>query len=212
MSNTIDSSLYLKNYQKPAKQTGNDVLGKDDFLRILMTQLQNQDPMNPLEDKDFIAQMAQFSTLEQITNMGKSFEKFTTQMNQMSLIQYQQFVGKEVTWHKVAEQGDGHSSVQQGTGTIASIQYKGEQVLFELTDGTQLEPANISTVHRTDTRIENNSLVQASTLIGKHVTWKGSDKVEQTAAVNSVSVKNGTLTLIVNDESIALNQIIKVSR
>lgn len=52
----------------------NNQLGKDEFLKILIVQLQNQDPLNPMEDKDFIAQMAQFSTLEQVQNMGKDFQ------------------------------------------------------------------------------------------------------------------------------------------
>src|SRR3982750_4620154 len=47
-------------------------LGKDEFLKLLVTQLQHQDPMNPMDDKDFMGQMAQFSTLEQITNMAQS--------------------------------------------------------------------------------------------------------------------------------------------
>ena len=50
-------------------------LGKDEFLQILITQLTNQDPTEPMQDRDFIAQMAQFSTLEQMTNMSGEFEK-----------------------------------------------------------------------------------------------------------------------------------------
>ena len=50
-------------------------LGKDDFLRLLTTQLQHQDPMNPQDDMAFIGQMAQFSALEQTTNMAQALER-----------------------------------------------------------------------------------------------------------------------------------------
>ena len=51
----------------------NNQLGKDDFLKILVTQLSHQDPTDPMKDRDFIAQMAEFSALEQITNMNQQF-------------------------------------------------------------------------------------------------------------------------------------------
>lgn len=62
------------------RNTGDD-LGKNEFLKILIVQLQNQDPLNPMDDKAFIAQMAQFTALEQMQNVAKA-----AQMQQASLM------------------------------------------------------------------------------------------------------------------------------
>ena len=55
-------------------------LGKDDFLRILLTQLSHQDPTAPMQDNEFIAQMAQFSALEQMSNMASDFARMARVM------------------------------------------------------------------------------------------------------------------------------------
>jgi flagellar basal-body rod modification protein FlgD len=96
MSNWIDVTTVAKNNSLFQNKTHEQksTLGKDDFLRILMTQLSHQDPSSPLQDKDFIAQMATFSSLEQMTNLNKSFEKFANQQ----INQYTSSIGKEISW------------------------------------------------------------------------------------------------------------------
>jgi len=79
---------------------GLSTLGKDDFLQLLVTKLQNQDPLKPMEDEDFIAQLAQFSSLEQMYNIAEA----VTEANQLDYLQMQSlnnsmaagFVGKDV--------------------------------------------------------------------------------------------------------------------
>jgi flagellar basal-body rod modification protein FlgD len=65
---------------KDGKQQVKD-LGKDQFLQLLLTELKYQDPTNPMQDREFIAQMAQFSSLEQMLNFNKSMSKLLDNVN-----------------------------------------------------------------------------------------------------------------------------------
>ena len=53
-----------------AKSGANSAMGKDQFLKLFVAQLQHQDPMSPMQDSDFMGQMASFSTLEQVSNLA----------------------------------------------------------------------------------------------------------------------------------------------
>lgn len=63
--------------EDPQPRGPQDVLGKDDFLKLLVTQLRHQDPLSPIADQEFIAQLAQFSALEQMQNVAKGIEQLT---------------------------------------------------------------------------------------------------------------------------------------
>lgn len=72
-------------------------LGKDQFLQLLITQLRHQDPINPVEDKEFIAQLAQFSSLEQMQNLNTNLgDMMLAQQKLTALGQATQMIGKEV--------------------------------------------------------------------------------------------------------------------
>lgn len=90
------SQAQVNNLNAVLKQDGikQNALGKDDFLKILITQLSYQDPTAPMQDKEFIAQMAQFSSLEQMTKMSSSFDRLSGTLNMNSAIG---LIGRNVT-------------------------------------------------------------------------------------------------------------------
>jgi flagellar hook assembly protein FlgD len=73
------SKVITDNRSNPTSETptsdGPKAMGQDEFLKLLVTQLQHQDPMNPIENQDFIAQTAQFTQLEQLTKLVGLMER-----------------------------------------------------------------------------------------------------------------------------------------
>lgn len=212
MTNSIDSSYYLSTYQAEKKQqdsSSKNILGKDDFLKILIAQLQNQDPTNPMEDRDFIAQMAQFSSLEQMVNMNKTLEGFIDAQKHSTIIGYNQFLGKEVTYRKESDSG-----VETSTGKVVSVQYGNNKATLILEDGTKVDPDSITKINDSSLSNDENSLVQASMLIGKQITYLTSNSEENSAVVTSVSLKNGKIYYQLDDGSknVTSSQIIKIAQ
>ncbi len=100
---------YSQTTQTNKTSKANDALGKDDFLKMLVTQLRYQDPLQPMEDKEFIAQMAQFSSLEQMQNMNTAM--ITTQATNL--------IGKEIHW--LDDQGTEKSGVVTAVTTFEGV-------------------------------------------------------------------------------------------
>jgi flagellar basal-body rod modification protein FlgD len=110
-------------------------LGKDDFLKLLTTQLQHQDPMNPVDDKDFMGQMAQFSALEQTTNMAEALDKLS------SSTQFSQGVGllgRSVDWAD-------DTAKTSGSGSVDGVSLVDGKVVASV-DGQSIPVADITGV------------------------------------------------------------------
>lgn len=143
-------------------------LGKDEFLNLLVTQLQYQDPLEPQDDKEFIAQMAQFSSLEQMQNLNSSFSDFMSYS----------LVGKYATAEYGTDTIDGYieSVVNAGNETYAVI------------DGTSV---NIEDIYKvTDVAEELQVLVNILQELVKSNeqlnTNEGTANVEQDATIENV--------------------------
>lgn len=88
-------------------------MGKNDFLKLFVAQLQHQDPMNPMQDADFMGQMASFSTLEQVSNMASENAKIAQSLTSSSAIG---LIGRSVTW--TDEDGAAHTGAVEKVATV----------------------------------------------------------------------------------------------
>ncbi len=100
ITNSIaDQSNGFLHPQEAPRTTGSKNLGVDDFLKLITVQLTSQDPLKPMEDTQFISQMASFTSLEQMQNLSKDFASFTSQQRSNSATDY---LGKTVTVATIA--------------------------------------------------------------------------------------------------------------
>jgi flagellar basal-body rod modification protein FlgD len=84
------------NKQSDAQKANSDKLGQSDFLKLMTTQLQNQDPFAPMDNGDFIAQMAQFSTVTGIQDMNASLGKLVEEFDQARIATASNLLGHSV--------------------------------------------------------------------------------------------------------------------
>jgi len=151
-------------------------LGKDQFLKLLVTQLKYQDPLNPTDDKEFIAQMAQFSSLEQMQNLNTSFSS----MKAFNLM------GKSVT-ATLKNSETGETTVV--TGTVDKVRIESGISYVEI-NGKDIPVDNITDVN-SGTSTQLTDLMQ---LIGKNVNASvsnGTSSVSITGQVSGVKKVSG---------------------
>lgn len=133
-------------------KTGTDQssLGKDDFLKLLVTQLKYQDPLEPVKDQDFIAQMASFSSLEQMNNLNTSFEKLATAFNdnlfpQVLLQQASNLIGMNVSYQNPDSDTDSSTDTDIIQGVVESVIMK-DGTPYLTVNGKEITVGSISKI------------------------------------------------------------------
>ena len=122
---TYDAAAYAA--QKKAESSSNvkNDLDKDAFIKLLVTQLQNQDPLEPQENGEFIAQMAQFSSLEQMTNVATKLEDINTLVGNIDTSvlvgQLSGMIGQGVDWTRTIQTADEEGNPLTETEDLSGI-------------------------------------------------------------------------------------------
>ena len=156
---TYDSAAYAaQQATKAATEVKND-LDKDAFIKLLVTQMQYQDPLEPQENSEFVAEMAQFSSLEQMTNMASKLEDINTLVGNIDTSvlvgQISSMIGQGVDWTQTVqtadEDGNPLTENQDYSGVVTGVTIKDGQTLIiaETLDGQthQVEISSISSVY-----------------------------------------------------------------
>ncbi len=201
--NKQDIATKAKQNESTAKAP-NSAMDKDAFLKLMITQMQHQDPLSPMDDKEFLSQMAQFTTLEQTQNMVKT----NAQSHAFGMI------GKTI---EASVKNSVTGSQETVLGVVSSVTMKsGEAVL--LVDGKEVPANAVATVY-TDpiTNLNTNmSTSQSFNLIGKVVqaitvdaTFNATGFVEGKVDYVKFDAKGGTI-LVVGDKEIFPKEVVSV--
>ncbi len=190
------------------------VIGKDVFLKMLVAQLKNQNPLNPMDGTDFAAQLAQFSSLEQLTNMSAQMEKLSSSIGSMVNSQLIDMIGSSVTARGNSIAADG--TVKTLTYTLPSDIKSGDVFIYDSSSNVIAKlpigsaKAGLNTMAwNTSGRTGNYTFAVAGVdLQGKPV--NGTTMMSGT--VTGVNIQNGTSTLVVNGQNIAFGDIVSISK
>ena len=186
----------LEELNNSTRTTGSS-LGQDDFLKLLVAQMANQDPMSPTSNEDFLAQMAQFTMLEQIKEMGQSF--LSSQAYSM--------IGQYVYVQ------DGDNLI---FGKVDGV-VKENGVNYLMIGGEMYDLASVAGVVDSSTVGGgiDDEILQSATLIGCTVTAtmtaEDGTKTTVTGEVSRIVVKDGVIYAVVDGKEIPVSSITEIS-
>jgi flagellar basal-body rod modification protein FlgD len=199
-----------------ATATTAKTLGKDDFMKLLLAQLKNQDPLKPLDGTDFAAQLAQFSSLEQLSNINSSLQNQSLNQMTANYAQSVNMIGKEVTTNS------GNSLFVNGPTT--SISYKlakdAQTVTISVLDK---EGKLVDSWDETAQKTGINKVTWDSSLVEKgEYTFQviAKDSQGQTVSVDTmtsglataVHFRDNQILVTVNGKEVPLSSIIEVKQ
>ena len=121
-----------------------NTLGKDAFLQILVTQMKNQNPLEPLKDTEFIGQMTQFSSLEQLTNLNQTMNQL---VGMQSFTEHSDLIGNKVFWEYEV-----NGKMESGEGIVKALSIKNGELIVELEKDNIKVP--IYAIHRIEKHSE----------------------------------------------------------
>ena len=196
------------------------VLGKEDFLKLLVEQLKNQDPLNPMESTEFTAQLAQFSSLEQLTNMNKNLDYLRLYQASINNAQAVNFIGKTV-------KASGNSiSVKDGTSNPIQFDLAGDAaaVNIHIYDASDNLVKTINCGSLSDgeqsigwdgTNDDGETVSDGTFTFEVSATDAGGETVKastyMTVEVTGVTFKEGTAYLLAGDIEISMSDILEVT-
>lgn len=189
-------------------------IGKDAFFKMLVAQMQNQDPLNPIDGKDFAAQLAQFSSLEGINNINDQLKAMNLYQASLNNAQSINIIGKQVTAKGDVIKVEGAStdlaynlSGDADKVTIKIYNENGELV-DSLEPGNQKAGKNSVTWDCSGVSKGNYTFdVSAADANGDNV---GADTMT-TGLVTGVTFKNGSPYLSINGQEIPFGDVISVN-
>lgn len=180
--------------------TSKKELGQDEFLKLMTTQMTHQDPNKPMENGDFLAQMAQFSTVEGIGSLNDSFAEFSSSITSGQGLQAATLVGQSV----MVASDEGVLSVTKNLNGEVALKGPTEQLNVKITgsDGSVLKTLNLGKQDKGNVEFEWDGLLDDGTQatpgtykITAESIIDGENTISQayvTAEVKSVSLGNST--------------------